>query len=245
MDLMQSYIRAVFDRPPGMAMEVYMRKRDLDTLYGLLEDYEERAGRRIALSELSRKLLPQGGCCLYWDPEEKRQETFKQRIVRVECYPPEDDNMLSQLLKHRGTIAGTYKGGGNHRQSLLRHHIGTALINKNQESYDTWEGDQANAAIRKKEHPLETMVSRVSSQMQVLVIPVKNHDNVKLKYIEQNLIALLSNWGKKAIDPPSPGWLGHYCSNILVRDSGLWNTNGVMLHYEQQFLWLMSAILQQ
>ena len=27
-------------------------------------------------------------------------------------------------------------------------------------------------------------------------------------YIERNAIALLSNYGKPAIDPPSPGWLG-------------------------------------
>jgi hypothetical protein len=30
-------------------------------------------------------------------------------------------------------------------------------------------------------------------------------------YIERNAIALLSNYGKEPVDPPSPGWLGHYC----------------------------------
>ncbi|NLO21913.1 MAG: hypothetical protein GX119_07915 [Syntrophomonadaceae bacterium] len=222
-----------------------MRKRNLDTLYQLLENYEERVAQRIALGELNRKLLPPGGCCFYWEPGENRQDKGKQRIVRVESYPLEDAkrSMYSQLIKHRGTIAGTFKGGGDHRQSLLRHHIGTALINKNREFCDTWEGETANAAVRKKEHLLETMVSRVSIQMEVLVIPFKNIDAIKLKYIEQNLIALLSNWGKKALDPPSSEWLGHYCGNVLVRDSGLWNTNGVMLKYDPQLISLLSVML--
>lgn len=222
-----------------------MRKRDLDTLYRMLEDYEEKAVNRIALSELSRTSLPLGGCCLYWEPGEKRGDPAKQRIVRVESYPlgKDKDEMYSQLIKHRGTIAGAYKGGGNHRESILRHHIGTALMNKNQDFCDSWEEERANAAVRKKEHPLESIVSSVISQMQVLIIPVKNPDANKLKFVEQNLIALLSNWGKEAIDPPSPGWLGHYCSNVLVRGSGLWNTNGVMLKYDRQFLAVMSAIL--
>jgi hypothetical protein len=50
-------------------------------------------------------------------------------------------------------------------------------------------------------------------------------------YLERNAIALLSNYGKlgtpHAIDPPSAAWLGHYCENAFVRESGLWNVNHV------------------
>ena len=31
-------------------------------------------------------------------------------------------------------------------------------------------------------------------------------------YIERNSIALLSNYGKEPIDPPSKSWLGNHCA---------------------------------
>ena len=62
-----------------------MRKRDLDTLYRMLEDYEEKAVNRIALSELSRTSLPLGVAAFIGAG--KRGDPAKQRIVRVESYP--------------------------------------------------------------------------------------------------------------------------------------------------------------
>src|SRR5438270_834093 len=55
-------------------------------------------------------------------------------------------------------------------------------------------------------------------------------------YIERNSIALLSNYVKEPIDPPSPTWLGHHCDRPRVRKSGLWNSNHVDESYEPIFL---------
>ena len=55
-------------------------------------------------------------------------------------------------------------------------------------------------------------------------------------YIERNAIALLSNYGKPALDAPSPGWLGHHCNREKVRSSGLWNKNHVDEDYDRAFL---------
>ena len=55
-------------------------------------------------------------------------------------------------------------------------------------------------------------------------------------YIERNAIALLSNFGKDQIDPPSSAWLGHYCNRSRVKLSGLWNANHVDEQYEPAFL---------
>ena len=38
-------------------------------------------------------------------------------------------------------------------------------------------------------------------------------------YIERNSIALLSNYEKPPLDPPSRHWLGHYCDRERVRSA--------------------------
>jgi hypothetical protein len=55
-------------------------------------------------------------------------------------------------------------------------------------------------------------------------------------YIEKNAIALLSNFNKPPLDPPSPTWLGHYSDRERVRKSGLWNQNHVDEAYDPTFL---------
>jgi hypothetical protein len=56
------------------------------------------------------------------------------------------------------------------------------------------------------------------------------------RYVETNSIALLSNYEKSPLDPPSPDWLGNYCNRVRVRKSGLWNQNHVEEDYDPAFL---------
>lgn len=62
-------------------------------------------------------------------------------------------------------------------------------------------------------------------------------------YVERNAIALLSNFGKKPLDPPSEAWLGHHCNRSRVRASGLWNANHVDEDYDPQFLNRLEALV--
>jgi len=55
-------------------------------------------------------------------------------------------------------------------------------------------------------------------------------------YVERNSIALLSNFNKPALDPPSQGWLGHHSDRERVRKSGLWNQNHVEEDCDPAFL---------
>lgn len=55
-------------------------------------------------------------------------------------------------------------------------------------------------------------------------------------YVERNAIALLSNYNKVPLDPPSNGWLGLRCNRERVRASGLWNSNHVEEEYDPGFL---------
>lgn len=64
------------------------------------------------------------------------------------------------------------------------------------------------------------------------------------RYIERNAIALLSNFGKELIDPPSPTWLGQYCNRPRVRSSGLWNADHVDEAYDTKFLDKLEAQIE-
>jgi len=63
--------------------------------------------------------------------------------------------------------------------------------------------------------------------------------------IERNAIALLSNHERAAVDPPSPGWLGHSSDRPLVRRSGLWNQRHVEEAYDPTFLDVFQKIIEQ
>ncbi len=62
-------------------------------------------------------------------------------------------------------------------------------------------------------------------------------------YIERNAIALLSNYKRQSVDPPSPGWLGHYSDREKVRQSGIWNSNHVDDAYAPAFLDSMAQLI--
>jgi hypothetical protein len=87
------------------------------------------------------------------------------------------------------------------------------------------------------ERELERAVSKYLSELYVLLIAVpgesgKNNDRA---YLEQNLIALLSN-ACKPLDPPSCGWLGLNSSKQEIRKSGLWNVNHVHQRFDPLFI---------
>ena len=62
-------------------------------------------------------------------------------------------------------------------------------------------------------------------------------------YLEQNAIALLSNFDKQPIDPRGDGWLGRYSQSRENRESGLWNVNHVGERYDSGFLNLVEKIV--
>ena len=54
--------------------------------------------------------------------------------------------------------------------------------------------------------------------------------------IERNAIALLSNYQRPVMDPPSLGWLGSISNRSLVRGCGLWNQRHVEETHDPAFL---------
>ena len=55
------------------------------------------------------------------------------RVVRVGTHalrPTDQTTLWGRLRRHRGRIGGRNPGGGNHRASIFRGHVGTALIQR-------------------------------------------------------------------------------------------------------------------
>jgi len=111
-------------------------------------------------------------------------------------------------------------------------------------SYPTWgEGSSAPKNIRDQEYPIEKLASQHIGAMPFLWLEVNDPPGPQSEraYIERNSIALLSNFGRlgtaSAVDLPSTEWLGHFCRNEMVRESGLWNVDQVTnKHIDPNFL---------
>ncbi|GGN91776.1 hypothetical protein GCM10009030_15170 [Haloarcula pellucida] len=63
-------------------------------------------------------------------------------------------------------------------------------------------------------------------------------------HIEQNAIALLSNFEGQTVDPRDDGWLGKYSRSRAIRESGLWNVNHVEEQYDPDFLDLLEDAVE-
>jgi hypothetical protein len=131
------------------------------------------------------------------------------------------------LRTHRGVI----EGGGNHRSSIFRSHVGAAIIRRDSRigEFPDW-GDQSAGTAENKslETELEKTVSATISRMQVLCLDIRDSAGSRSDraYIERNAIALLSKVGSR-IDTPSDTWLGRSSAHPCIRKSGLWNVNFV------------------
>lgn len=62
--------------------------------------------------------------------------------------------------------------------------------------------------------------------------------------IERNVIALLSNCSKRAIDAPLAEWLGNHCDRERVRQSRMWNNNHVDERCDARFLSAMGQYVE-
>ena len=122
--------------------------------------------------------------------------------------------LWNRLSTHRGTVGGSQIGGGNHRGSIFRLHVGKAMLARgdfDERAAATWRiGGTAPKAVREAEYPIELAVSRYVFAMPLLWVGIPGDAGTTSdrKLVEANAIALLTNRGRVPIDPPSPGQLG-------------------------------------
>ena len=220
----------------------------LDEFYGLMADLEERCdGPRELGSCDGRMQWPRRGVYFFFEDGELREDGKTLRVVRVGTHAlrPSSSTLWGRLAQHRGTVTGRSAGGGNHRGSVFRLHVGTALLDTGHWPLDirqTWgSGGSADPGIRLAEVPLERSISDRIGRMPLLWLEVDDPPGSSSDrgLIERGAIALLSNHGKRPIDGASPNWLGAHAAAPAIRSSGLWNVNHVRDQVDDEFLTVM------
>ena len=219
-----------------------MRTNHLARFYSALERLESDVGGKRRLSHCDGRMdWPKRGVYFFFENGELRNSSGDgPRVVRVGTHAVtlgSKTSLWNRLSTHRGSAR---TGGGNHRGSIFRKLVGYALMIRHPEcTIETWgEGDSAPADIRAAEFELEQGASAVIGKMPLLWLGVDDPPDPQSQrgYIERNAIALLSSYGKNAIDPPSENWLGNHSPREKVKLSGLWNQRHVEEDYDPGFL---------
>jgi hypothetical protein len=225
------------------------RQAYLDEFYRLLGQIAagEDGPRRLAEST-GRDGWPRSGVYFFFEDGETRTDGTS-KVVRVGTHAlrsTDKTSMWGRLRQHRGRIGGRNPGGGNHRASIFRGHVGTALIRRDglpDGLLESWACRHQHAEWAQAEDALEREVSRHIGSMPFLwlAVPTRPDGSSDRGYIERNSIALLSCL-TDGPDKPSTSWLGHHASSSKVRQSGLWNSDHVDEHYDSGFLHLLADL---
>jgi len=218
--------------------------------YELLSELEQRSPGIHRLADCHAQMRwPKRGIYFFMENDEIRRDSGAgPRIVRIGTHALKagaKSTLWGRLSQHKGQLRS---GGGNHRGSIFRLVVGTALIRRDGLEYPSWGcGSSALSEVRDREKPLERRVSEVIGNMHILCIAVEDQPgpNSLRGFIERNSISLLSNHIRNAIDPPSTSWLGHDCNREKMRSSGLWNTNHVDERYDPSFLDTMATLIRK
>ena len=218
--------------------------------YSILDDLERRLIHKSTLSTCTgRDNWPQRGIYFFFELGQMRCESGTGlRVMRVGTHALKKDaktTLWKRLSQHKGYAKS---GGGNHRGSIFRLLVGSAIINKQNLDYSTWaDGSSAPKEIRENEITLEKLVSKTIGQMPFLYLSISDEpgpDSLR-GYIERNSIALLSNYNKPPLDPPAENWLGYKCSRERVYNSGLWNQNHVNEDYDSDFFYTLEEMVHK
>jgi hypothetical protein len=230
------------------------RTSDLNRFYGILDSLKVRLHGLQTLELCNGRMRwPNRGVYFFFEPGETCSDgSNRLRIVRVGTHALKTGSQSSlwqRLSQHRGASSG----GGNHRGSIFRLLVGKSLKGCGQfQEAASWDiGNDASKAanllcisredVGRCEKPLEVAVSQHIRSMPFLWVKIEDEPGPQSDrgVIERNSIALLSNYAKNPLNPPSVGWLGMKCGRERVRTSGLWNNNHVDEGYDPEFLSLL------
>jgi len=130
------------------------RLQDLVTFYSLLGELGKKVGgARTLAGRRGRMQWPARGVYFFHETGENRSDTGEgPRVVRVGTHALKEGGsttLWGRLSAHRGQLRS---GGGNHRGSIFRLIVGTALIGRDGHKFPTWgEGGSAAKDIRAAE----------------------------------------------------------------------------------------------
>ena len=162
------------------AFAIVSRRTDLVRFYGILETLRSRLGGERCLQDCTaRSGWPEQGVYFFCEPTERRADAKQLRVVRVGTHAVSMGSrtrLWTRLRQHRGRLGGSFPGGGNHRASIFRGHVGAALLIR--DGYDVavheaWpRTGQTPQTTRGLENPLERDVSAHIGRMPFLWVSV-------------------------------------------------------------------------
>ena len=208
------------------------RLSDLGAFYEIVSELRKLCSVVRLGDAHGRMSWPERGVYFFFEDGEDRSDSGSgPRVVRVGTHALKAGSRTTlgrRLRQHRGVERS---GGGNHRASIFRLLVGAALIEEEDGlECPTWGlRSSAQRDFRAAELPLERAVSDHIRAMTVLCVPVDDASGPESRrgYLERNAIALLSDYSRDPLDPPSTRWLGLSCPRERVQRSGLWNNRHV------------------
>ena len=217
------------------------RLLDLIRFYSIMEELEKKNTQKRFLSNSNgRQKWHKRGVYFFFESNQKRSDSGDGlRVTRIGTHALKDNSkttIWNRLSQHKGTVKS---GGGNHRGSIFRLLVGTAIIQNDNLNISTWGvGNNASKDIKESEFELEQQVSKIIGNMPFLYLSIDDEANKESLrgYIERNSISLLSNFNKSTLDSASNDWLGYKCDREKVKKSNLWNQNHVEEAYDPNFL---------
>lgn len=167
---------------PQLTSEPTQRFDDLRRFYAILDELSRKTnGTRLLSESTGRMNWPVRGVYFFREHGENRLDTGPgPRVVRVGTHALKDGSrttLWNRLSQHRGQAK---TGGGNHRGSIFRLIIGTALMDINGRAFPTWDqGSSAPKEFREKEQPLEKLVSKTIGEMPFLWLAITDDPEPK------------------------------------------------------------------
>lgn len=231
------------------------RERLVEDLYSLLDELRDRTGGFRYLDHMASRLpWPHRGVYFFFDHDEPRSRGSGPRVVRVGTHAlrrGSRSSLWGRLGQHRGFVHGSMPGGGNHRGSIFRLHVGVSLLARG--AYpdvvrETWgRGSSAPREVREAEYALERDVSAYISALPLLWVDIDDDPGPGSDrgVIERGVIAALSGGGSHPADRASPDWLGRHSDRSAIRESGLWNVNHVGEPVDLTFLDALARRVRQ
>ncbi len=136
---------------------------DRDRLYGILEELAQRVGGHRYLRTTGRSAgWPERGVYFFLEGSGPALDVSELRVVRVGTHALKKGSrttLWNRLSQHQGTRAGSRPGGGAHRGSVFRKHVGKAILKRDdcpEAIRASWGiGNTADRRTRDIEHALE------------------------------------------------------------------------------------------
>jgi hypothetical protein len=237
------------------------RSDPLDQFYTKLGELNDQTDGPYRLEECDGRMeWPERGIYVFFDPDsnlnvDPPSEWSISRIGTVGVSDGSSNTLWNRLRQHRGNTRGERAGGGNHRGSIFRLHVGRAIIESEglHDEFPYW-GDShrddiplETEALREQEHPLEVRVSDYIRSLPFLVIDVpgaasKTSDRARF---EKNLIGLVSQRRRSTPSIMRDGWLGHENPAPEIHRTGLWNIHHVTALYDGAIISDVDHYIQQ